>query len=406
MSSSGGTQRSNQNRKPFYKGRNNKGKTGNSNKQSKKPEVKKELKFHLHGVGKEKQTATYGKVLEKICLKIQQSYKNGTKVAESLRKGKKAELKQPERKESTKTDPDDKAFHQKTLDMLWNKELELYVERKAELDENYSKAYAFIFEQYCGREMQVALQELEHYETKILNNPLELLKEVRTLMHTPIKARYPFMTLTENLSSFLNLRQTENESLLDYLDRFEQEKNIIKSMLGIDVLYKFTTTHPGYEDLDEDGQDLEKAGSFDAWMACIFLRGGNQATYGELLKDYRKDYANKENSYPKTVRGALDVMRQLKPSKKPKGARQNDKNKNDHGGGNQNKDQDGTKRESSFVQGSKAKNGCWACGKPTCHSGKCDIANNIPRNQWFDKTGIMHFQDTGGNPQDNPSSDN
>ena len=96
MSSSGGTQRSNQSRKPFYKGRSNKGKTGNNNKsQSKKPEVKKELKFHLHGVGKEKQTATYGKVLEKICLRIQQSYKNGTKVAESLRKGKKAELKQP-----------------------------------------------------------------------------------------------------------------------------------------------------------------------------------------------------------------------------------------------------------------------------------------------------------------------
>ena len=125
MSSSGGTQRSNQTRKPFYKGKSNKGKTGNNNEQSKKPEVKKELKFHLHGVGKEKQTATYGKVLEKICLRIQQSYKNGTKVAESLRKGKKAELKQPERQESTKTDKDENAFHQKTLDMLWNKELEL-----------------------------------------------------------------------------------------------------------------------------------------------------------------------------------------------------------------------------------------------------------------------------------------
>ena len=102
MSSSVGTQRSNQTRKPFYKGRSNKGKAGNNNKQSKKPEVKKELKFHLHGVGKEIQTATYGKVLEKICLRIQQSYTNGVKVAESLRKGKKAELKQPEREESTK----------------------------------------------------------------------------------------------------------------------------------------------------------------------------------------------------------------------------------------------------------------------------------------------------------------
>ena len=57
-------------------------------------------------------------------------------MAESLRKEKKVELKQPEQKESTKSDPAEKAFHQKTLDMLWNKELELYVEKKAELEEN------------------------------------------------------------------------------------------------------------------------------------------------------------------------------------------------------------------------------------------------------------------------------
>ena len=100
MSSSGGTQRSNQTRKPFYKGRSNKGKTGNNNKQSKKPEVKKELKFHLHGVGKEKQTATYGKVLEKICLRIQQSYHSGSRVAKSLMDEKITPLKCPEREEN------------------------------------------------------------------------------------------------------------------------------------------------------------------------------------------------------------------------------------------------------------------------------------------------------------------
>ena len=147
MLSSGGAQRSNQSRRPFYKGRNNKGKNAGNNKpQSKKPEIRKELKFHLHGVGKEKQTATYGKVLEKICLRIQQSYKNGARVAESLRKEKKAALDRPERKQTEKTDAKEKEFDQKTLDMLWEKELELWVQQKDELDENWSKAYAFIFE--------------------------------------------------------------------------------------------------------------------------------------------------------------------------------------------------------------------------------------------------------------------
>ena len=90
--------------------------------------------------------------------------------------------------------------------MMWEKEVKLWVQQKDEFDENWSKAYAYIFEQYCGKEMQVAIKELEHFGSKIQNNPLELLKEIRTLMHTPIKARYPYMTLTENLASFLNLR--------------------------------------------------------------------------------------------------------------------------------------------------------------------------------------------------------
>ena len=88
---------------------------------------------------------------------------------------------------------------------------------------------------------------------------------------------------------------------MDHLERFEQEKNIIKSMLGSDVLDKFTETYPGYKVLSSDNKKLMKAGSFDAWMAVIFLRGGNQNAYGELLKDYRKDYANREDSSPKSV---------------------------------------------------------------------------------------------------------
>ena len=66
-------------------------------------------------------------------------------------------------------------------------------------------------------------------------------------------------------------------------------------------------------------------------MATVFLRGGNQSAYVELLKDYRKDYVNREDNYPKLLRQVLDVMRQLKPTKKP-----NDnapKNRNGQSGG-------------------------------------------------------------------------
>ena len=178
------------------------------------------------------------------------------------------------------------------------------------------KVYAYIFENYCAKELQIALKELPNYESDVVNNPINLLKEVRGLMHTPIKARYPFMSLTENLSNLLNIKQTENESLIEYLERFEQDKGIMKSQLGVTVLDKFMETYPTYSDADADGQAKLKSAAFEAWMAAVFLRGSNQSIYGELMRDYRKDFANQDDNYPKSVRAMVDVMRQLKPNKK------------------------------------------------------------------------------------------
>ena len=72
MSSSRGNNsgRQNNRRSPFYKGCNNNRTSQSNNKSVKKPEIKKELKFHLRGADKEKETATYGKILEKIFLRI------------------------------------------------------------------------------------------------------------------------------------------------------------------------------------------------------------------------------------------------------------------------------------------------------------------------------------------------
>ena len=58
--------------RPFYKGRGHgRGQSNSSStRTNKKPHVNKEIKFHLHGVGKDKHTCSYTKVLEKIFFKV------------------------------------------------------------------------------------------------------------------------------------------------------------------------------------------------------------------------------------------------------------------------------------------------------------------------------------------------
>ena len=78
----------------------------------------------------------------------------------------------------------------------------------------------------------MAIQEIPDFGTRIRDNPIELLKIVESLMHTPERAKYPPLTLVEVMLSFLKIKQGDNEELIDYLARFKSEMTIVYSLFG------------------------------------------------------------------------------------------------------------------------------------------------------------------------------
>ena len=62
--------------------------------------------------------------------------------------------KEPEKVESTETDPDKKAKDQEVKDKIWEKKVEMWIADEQIFKENMRKAYALIFDSYCGKEMQ------------------------------------------------------------------------------------------------------------------------------------------------------------------------------------------------------------------------------------------------------------
>jgi hypothetical protein len=90
-------------------------------------------------------------------------------------------------------------------------ELERYLERKDTLEQNLTKAYALIFSTYCNKTMQNWIEEHPDYESMIRDNPIELLDKIKVLMHDPIRAKYPFASLTEAMIRMLNIKQIENK---------------------------------------------------------------------------------------------------------------------------------------------------------------------------------------------------
>ena len=92
--------------------------------------------------------------------------------------------------------------------------------------------------------MQHRIKEHPDFESTIQNDPIELLKIV---MHDPIRAKYPYALLTETLIRTLNIKQLEHERLIDYMKRFKQSRDVLKSHIGEDILNKFVENLPEYQ---------------------------------------------------------------------------------------------------------------------------------------------------------------
>jgi hypothetical protein len=176
------------------------GKPRNNTGSSKTPE----MKFVPHGIGKDRQTVTYQTVKDYIIQLVQKSFRNGKDVADSLRKMQKIDMTKnmPTRKISRATGTD-KDLEQEGFDMLYKAEIDIYTKRKHEFEDNMNKTYSLIFLQHCNKTIQERITGHLEFDSKIEHDPIELLKAIEILINDPVRARYPYASMTDSITRFM-----------------------------------------------------------------------------------------------------------------------------------------------------------------------------------------------------------
>ena len=94
----------------------------------------------------------------------------------------------------------------------------MFLDRKNVSNENLHKAYSLIFNTHCTRQMQERIEQHPEYDA-ILDDPIRLSAEIKTLTHDTVRAQYPIASIVELLARWINAKQKEDESLLDYVRR-------------------------------------------------------------------------------------------------------------------------------------------------------------------------------------------
>jgi hypothetical protein len=130
--------------------------------------------------------------------------------------------------------------------------------------------------------MQDRIHAHPDFKTKIKNDPIELQKAIEMLINDPVRARYPYASVTEAMTRFMTCRQVENEPLADYVKRFKGNRDSMAQNMGKDFLKDFVkNTKKQYADeTNTDKQDKMLKGLYAQWTVYMLMKNSDQGKYG------------------------------------------------------------------------------------------------------------------------------
>ena len=384
------------------------GRGGRDNRRRSSQQSQQLMKFTPHSAGKQ-QTATYETVKDAIEQFVQKTYDEGRDIAESLRAMQKKDLssEKPTRRVSRLSDEKQAKTEQDGFDIEYNADYIRHGKRETTLDNNFPKAYSLIFTNYCTRAMQTRIEEHPDFESSIRNNPIALLEAIKTLMHDPVRARYPWASMTESLARFLNMKQHENEQLLDYVKRFKQDRDVLKSHVGKHIFDNFIENTEEYRNANGDTEKKQlKDEAFEQWCGYLLLRNSDGAKYGTVTKNLVSQFSMGTDQYPKTVTAATDVLSNHRfDNYKDKRNRNNRGQTSQQRNSNNNEEQTTSEpppRETSFAQTNNDPL-CYCCGSPEHTAHHCPKRNSTAPKDWYARKAMAHMQE--GQESDGEAAD-
>lgn len=175
-----------------------------------------EVKLHPHGASGDRQTVTCNTVKDHITQHVQKTCKNGKDVTVSLQDLVKKDLTACVPKRGIATGADEtKKMRQDGMDVMHQAEVERHLEKKETLEHNLNKAHAPICSNCCSKTMQNCIKEHPDFKSKMRDDLIELLTVIKILMDGPTRAKCPHTSLTEVMSRAPDIKQMEQDRLLD-----------------------------------------------------------------------------------------------------------------------------------------------------------------------------------------------
>jgi hypothetical protein len=199
----------------------------------------------------------------------------------------------------------------KTLNKIWDKEIDEYVKRKTQLADNMQTVYSLVWGQ-CTDVMRQKVEALSVYKTLTTNGDgLMLLKAIKGLVYNFQSQKYLSHALHESKRRFYLCSQGRNTTASIYLEQFQNTVNVIEhsgGSIGDDPgILEALALKKNFDTAAIAATELAKLQK-EAHEQAAFLLGADRARYGRLIESLKNNYLQGQDRYPKTITSALNLL--------------------------------------------------------------------------------------------------
>ena len=275
-----------------------------SSSKGKNDGTKKDISQQQFMVGTAKQASDFIKIKKHCINTFKVKYKQGIYIASALENGQEYDFSDEQPKPlilvAETGDDDEKLIAQgknESSKIEFKMKMEKYNDKLETYLENKFKAYGFLWEK-CSTQMKQNIEAKANFQSDIKDNPFELCKAIEGLSYNYQESKYEMAIIFDAIKTFITLRQKDEESLINYLERFKAASDNMKTQLGSEIkLTKYTTKMDGYK---KEEHDVFSKKAFEELRAYAFITNSDSAKYGSIIKGLAQQQSLKNKQYPKT----------------------------------------------------------------------------------------------------------
>lgn len=282
--------------------------------------------------------------------------------------------------ETTGTD-EEKARKNRQYEIDYEQDRKDHNRRTKNYDDNCATAYSILWAR-CHANLIEAIKNEVDFESKIKNDPVELLTTIKQHTHNFSSHKYAYITIHDANKAWTSCRQKDDETLTSYAKRFESSVELFQSRIGgpmwLPSCYGDLTTFNGLSEAKRKEKVDEK---WEEHYSLVFLVNSDRKKYGSLIQLMSSQFSMGQDQYPKTFKAMKQALQNHQHDNRTEAKSESKKDKKEQKTETNRADKPSPEvsPDYSFAQ---LEGSCYVCGKPSHKAHKCHHRNKIPKDKW------------------------